>query len=175
VAVFQVYKRLAWLNELPSEEGRKVLLGCCGSTAWAEQMDQRRPFRMLEDLFEAARVVWFRLPTADWLEAFAAHPQIGGDVNAKGQNERSGEWSKEEQSGITVADRAILKDLLEANRLYRKKFGFIFIVCATGKSAEEMLAISRARYGNSAETELQIAAEEQFKITEIRLYKLLEQ
>jgi 2-oxo-4-hydroxy-4-carboxy-5-ureidoimidazoline decarboxylase len=175
VPVFNIYKQLAWLNELPDDEASEVLLSCCGSASWAQQMTQRRPFRMLEDLFGAARLLWFRLSRADWLEAFAAHPQIGETGQAQAQTVMSAGWSREEQHAAAQTDSTVLDALAEANRLYKSKFGFIFIVCATGKTAEEMLAICRARYGNSVETELQIAAEEQFKITEIRLYKLLEQ
>ena len=171
---FHVYKNLAAINELSETESFETFLNCCGSTTWAGQMSQRRPYRMLEDLFDAARLVWFRLTPADWLEAFAAHPAIGSQKKAASQNATSAKWSKVEQEGTGKADKKILGDLAEANRLYQQKFGFMFIVCATGKTADEMLAICRARSGNSVETELQIAAEEQFKITEIRLYKLLE-
>ncbi len=129
---------------------------------------------MLDNLYERAESIWFSLSPADWLEAFAAHPKIGSRKPAPTQQLRAAKWSSGEQSGVDAADEPALIQLADANRLYHKKFGFIFIVCATGKTADEMLAICRARLGNSAETELRIAAEEQRKITEIRLNKLLE-
>ena len=130
---------------------------------------------MVEDMFERAEAIWLGLRPEDWLEAFAAHPKIGADRAPTKQQATAAAWSKREQAGMdTAADK--VRDALEgANRLYEEKFGFIFIVCATGKSAEEMLAICRARLGNSVESEMHIAADEQRKITEFRLNKLLEQ
>ena len=138
-------------------------------------MAATRPFPMLEKLFETAERVWFALSTADQLEAFAAHPTIGSTKAAASQKKQAADWSAGEQSGVATAESEVGEQLAAVNRLYEKKFGFIFIVCATGKSADEMLAICRARLGNTPETELKIAAEEQRKITEIRLNKLLEQ
>ena len=129
---------------------------------------------MLEDLFQRAQDVWFSLPIADHLEAFAAHPKIGSNKQGTRQTKNSAQLSKGEQSGVDAATADVRGELGEANRLYEKKFGFIFIVCATGKTAEEMLAIARARIRNSVQTELQLAAVEQAKITELRLNKLLE-
>ncbi|HEX9959613.1 MAG TPA: 2-oxo-4-hydroxy-4-carboxy-5-ureidoimidazoline decarboxylase, partial [Pyrinomonadaceae bacterium] len=123
---------------------------------------------------EKAAQIWLNLDAPDWLEAFAAHPKIGARAAAPKQQARSAEWSRGEQSGARSADDSVLDALAEANRLYERKFGYIFIVRATGKSAEEMLEICRRRLNNNAETELPIAAEEQRKITEIRLNKLLE-
>ena len=137
-------------------------------------MAAARPYPMLEKLFEAAEETWFALSTTDQLEAFAAHPKIGSKNAAAAQKQQAADWSTGEQSAVESAELETREQLAEANRLYEVKFGFIFIVCATGKSADEMLAICRARIGNSAETELIIAAEEQRKITEIRLNKLLE-
>ena len=170
----QVYKNLAWLNGLSKKKAEDAFLDCCGSSEWARRMVQSRPYSMLEDLFRKAESVWFDLSPVDWLEAFAAHPKIGSSKPAAPQRERSVKWSGDEQSGTNGAGDAVRKQLVEVNRLYLEKFGFIFIVCATGRSADEMLAICKARLGNSAATELNLAAEEQFKITEIRLNKLLE-
>ena len=171
---YQIYKNLGWLNALSAEEAGSVFLDCCGSTEWARHMTASRPFGTVDTLFETAERIWFDLSVADHLEAFAAHPAIGSKKAVATQQARSAEWSAGEQSGVDAAAEQVKSDLAEANRLYRDKFGFIFIVCATGKSADEMLSISRARLGNSVETELSIAAEEQNKITEIRLRKLLE-
>lgn len=171
---FNIYKNLAWLNELPADEATSVFLDCCGSAEWARRMTAARPFAMLENLFKSAEDIWFSLSSVDHLEAFASHPKIGSKKAAPKQNAKSAEWSTGEQSGMNTTTDDTRDRIAEANRLYLKKFGFIFIVCATGKSADEMLAICKARLGNSAATELQIAAEEQRKITEIRLNKLLE-
>ena len=138
-------------------------------------MARARPFQMVEDLFVKADRAWFHLSPDDWLEAFGAHPKIGSGSAAPRQKAKSATWSKREQSGIVAASNTVRTELEDANCLYEDKFGFIFIVCATGKTADEMLAICRARLGNSVETEMRIAAEEQRKITEIRLGKLLEQ
>ena len=171
----KIYKNLAWLNELPQKETESIFCDCCGSGEWARRMAAARPFPMLENLFEMAETIWFALSPADWLEAFAAHPKIGSSEPAPTQKMRAADWSSGEQSGMETAEADVRTQLVELNRLYEDKFGFIFIICATGKSAVEMLTIARARFGNSVETELRIAAVEQQKITEIRLSKLLEQ
>lgn len=138
-------------------------------------MAEARPFLMVETMFQTAEYIWFSLAPGDWLEAFAAHPKIGSSIAPVSiQQTVSAGWSSDEQSGVQSADARVRDELAEANRLYEKKFGFIFIVCATAKTADEMLSICRARLGNSPETELRLAAEEQRKITEIRLNKLLE-
>ncbi len=137
-------------------------------------MAESRPFDLLENLFRTSERTWFSLSSVEWLEAFASHPKIGSSKPAPKQKKRSAQWSAGEQSGVKSVAEDVRGELAEANRLYQEKFGFIFIVCATGKSADEMVAICRARLGNSAETEMRLAAEEQRKITEIRLNKLLE-
>lgn len=169
-----VYKNLAELNELAREEAVTTLLDCCGSHKWAESMADARPFRTLEHLFVEAEERWFALSPVDHLEAFAAHPEIGDTRRAATQGETAADWSSGEQQGTASADNETRAALADVNHLYQEKFGFIFIVCATGKSAEEMLAIARARVRNSLETELRIAAEEQKRITRLRLEKLLE-
>ena len=130
---------------------------------------------MVEDIFEKAAIIWLELRSADLLEAFAAHPKIGSNSGGPNQQAKSAAWSKHEQAGMITTTEEVREALDEANHLYQQKFGFIFIICATGKTADEMLAICRARLGNSVKTEMQIAAEEQRKITEIRLSRLLEQ
>jgi OHCU decarboxylase len=123
---------------------------------------------------ETAESIWNNLNTADWLEAFSAHPKIGETKTASTQEEKSAQWSTREQAGMSSADDALKEELAEANRAYDEKFGFIFIVCASGKSAGDMLEICRDRLGNDRATEIGNAAREQQKITEIRLRKLLE-
>lgn len=169
-----VYKNLAWLNELPRKEASAVFLDCCGSHEWSQRMTSARPFRTLDRLYQTAEHIWFSLTVADHLEAFAAHPKIGEKKSATTQKKRATDWSAGEQGDIDTATQETKAQLAEVNGLYERKFGFIFIVCASGKSADEMLAVAKARLGNSVETELELAAIEQSKITEIRLTKLLE-
>lgn len=171
---FHVYKNLHDLNDLPAEAAEAAFLDCCGAQTWARRMADSRPFNTLEQLFEMAECTWFALSTADHLDAFAAHPKIGSTKPAASQKKQAADWSAGEQSAVSAAGDNVKQQLAEANRLYENKFGFIFIICATERSADEMLAVCRARTGNSLETELKLAAIEQWKITEIRLNKLLE-
>ena len=166
-------ENLARLNALDAAEAERELLKCCGSTEWARALAAQRPFGEPRELAAAADEIWWSLGERDWLEAFAAHPKIGGKRAAREQGAQSATWSEQEQSGARDAEQATLDELAEANRAYEEKFGHIFIVCATGKSADEMLALLRARLPNDAATELRNAAEEQSKITKLRLEKLL--
>jgi 2-oxo-4-hydroxy-4-carboxy-5-ureidoimidazoline decarboxylase len=161
------------LNRAASETAESCFLDCCGSQVWARAMTAARSFANAAALLEKAEQIWQNLEAKDWLEAFAAHPKIGARTDAR-QSAQFAEWSHTEQSGAHAAADALLADLDEANRLYEKTFGFIFIVCATGKSAEEMLDLCRRRLTNDVDAEIRIAADEQQKITEIRLKKLLE-
>lgn len=164
---------LARLNALDAGEAERELLKCCGSKAWARAVAAQRPFGDTRELLQAADEIWWSLDASDWLEAFAAHPKIGGRKAAREQDAQAREWSEQEQSGAREAEQATLDELAEANREYEEQFGHIFIVCATGKTAGEMLALLRARLPNDAATELRNAAEEQRKITRLRLEKLL--
>jgi OHCU decarboxylase len=164
---------LDWLNGLPPDEASKEFLKCCGSSRWAEQMVDGRPYESVEALAAAACDVWSSLEPTDWLEAFRSHPKIGEKKAAEPVSTQSHQWSGQEQAGVQAAGHETLDALAELNREYEEKFGFIFIVCATGKSADEMLAILRERLGNDVAAELPIAAAEQAKITELRLKKLV--
>jgi OHCU decarboxylase len=166
-------ENLARLNALGAAEAEKELLKCCGSNAWARALAAQRPFGGTRELLKAADEIWWSLDTDDWLEAFAAHPKIGGRRAAREQDAQAQSWSEQEQSGARDAEGFTLEELAEANRAYEEKFGHIFIVCATGKTAAEMLALLRARQSNDAATELRNAAEEQRQITHLRLEKLL--
>jgi len=157
---------LAALNVLPRYRAEEEFFKCCGSVAWARAMARRRPFASLERLAQAASEIWFRLDESDWREAFGAHPQIG-------QRAAPASWSAREQSGMQRATSAVATAMDEANREYLARFGFIFIICASGKSAEEMLEYLRSRLANPAEQEIRIAAGEQDKITHLRLERLL--
>jgi allantoicase len=163
----------AVLNALSIDEARAALLRCCGATRWAGWMLAQRPFASTDALFKAAAGVWTQMEKADVLEAFSHHPEIGGDLEALRQRfPTTAAWSTSEQSGVTEADRATLEALRDGNAAYRERFGYLFVVCATGRSAHEMLALLRARLGNDPETELRVAAAEQGKITRLRLEKL---
>ena len=129
-------------------------------------MVARRPFRSREAVFTAADEIWNSLDQSDWLEAFAHHPRIG--------ERTTDQVAASEQSAIRTADKLVRDDLAQVNRDYETRFSYIYIVCATGKSAEEMLAIARSRLNNDPSTEIGVAAEEQRKITQLRLAKLLE-
>lgn len=160
------------LSDLPDDEARAALLACCGSARWAERMLSQRPFRDRDDVFDSADRIWWDLAEADWLEAFAAHPRIGG-TGAPGHGGTASEWSAKEQASVADAADEVKEQLAEANAEYERRFGFIYIVCATGKSAEEMLALCRTRLANEPAAELQVAAGEQAKITALRLEKYM--
>lgn len=164
---------LKQINNAARENAEADFLNCCGSQKWARKMVEARPFADVGALLEQAAQIWKNLESQDWLEAFAAHPKIGARTNSR-QTEQFARWSHAEQSGASAAAESVISGLDEANRLYEEKFGYIFIVCATGKSAEEMLALCRRRLSNSPAAEIYNAADEQRKITEIRLKKLLE-
>lgn len=164
---------LAWLNELASEEARKELLKCCGATRWAETVERERPYASLEQLFAKANDVWWSLDETDWLEAFRGHPKIGERKAVNAVSAQSQQWSAQEQQSVRNAAQEAIEKLALLNLDYEKKFGFIFIVCATGKSTDEILALLEQRLPNGASVELPIAAAEQAKITELRLRKLL--
>jgi OHCU decarboxylase len=164
---------LAWLNELYAEAARKELLKCCGAPRWAEAVQRNRPYRNLDELIARANEVWWSLAESDWLEAFCSHPKIGEKKTAQPVAAQSQKWSAEEQRGVQDATADAANKLAELNREYEEKFGFIFIVCATGKSSGEILALLEERLRNEPAAELGIAAAEQAKITELRLRKLI--
>ena len=166
------------LNALPANEAEAELLACCGATRWVREMAARRPFGSVAELFAAADNICRNLGREDWLEAFSRHPQIGDKSSEKRMEAQAGRrlssrWSAEEQSRTQLNAADVMAQLAEGNRAYRQRFGYIFIVCATGKTAEEMLAILERRLQNDASAELTVAAEEQRQITRLRLEKLL--
>ncbi|MDA8021177.1 MAG: 2-oxo-4-hydroxy-4-carboxy-5-ureidoimidazoline decarboxylase [Thermoanaerobaculia bacterium] len=162
------------LNDLGAGELTDRLAACCGSRRWTREVAARRPFSGESELFDAAELAADAMERQDWLEAFSHHPRIG-DVDSLRRRfgATSGGWSAGEQAGMTDASDAMIERLAAANRRYEERFGYLFIVCATGKSAGEMLALLEERLGNHAESELAIAAGEQRKITRLRLEKLL--
>lgn len=161
------------LNTLAETEARAELLKCCGSTEWANRIVSERPFHDVGQLKEAADRIWWSLKESDWLEAFSRHPKIGERKAAQPAPSDTGRWSQEEQSGTQNASSEILSELERANRAYEARFGYIFIVCATGKSSREMLSLLHERLQHDPETEIRIAAGEQNRITHLRLEKLL--
>ena len=164
---------IQWLNSLPHEEAAKALLQCCGSKRWAEEVSKNRPYSSLETLTESANDVWWSLQPDDWLEAFRSHPKIGEKKAAAPVSDRSSQWSGQEQAGVSNSSRETVDALAALNWAYEQKFGFIFIICATGKTSEEMLEALKQRLENDPEKELPIAAAEQGKITELRLKKMI--
>ena len=164
--------RLRWLNSLPDYAARSVLLNCCGSLRWADAMTGSRPFSTGAALLDAHVQSCERLTAEDWKEAFAAHPQIGEhkETVSSGQAQR---WSRQEQSSVVAFAAPQRKALQLKNGEYYSRFGYMFIVCASGKSAEEILAMLRERLHNDPARELELAAAEQNKITQLRLQKLI--
>ena len=161
------------LNALEKPELKDALFKCCGSTEWVTRLSNLFPVRDEQQLFNAAEKIWYVLPENAWREAFTHHPKIGDIDSLKEKFAATAQWAAGEQAAVTQTSEEILQELAVGNQLYEKKFGYIFIVCATGKSAEEMLALLQDRLPNSQEEEIKIAMGEQNKITRIRLEKLL--
>ena len=145
-------------------DAQRELLSACGSREWARRMAAARPFASRERLLDTAERTWLDLGAEDWREAFGAHPRIG---------ERATGVAAREQSGTRDASAEVLRSLADANREYEERFGRVFLVCATGKSAKEMLDLCRLRLHNDPREELAVAADEQRKITRLRLEKWL--
>ena len=164
---------LAVFNALPVENARAELLRCCGCTHWADAVLAARPFKDRAALLAASDAAWAKTGESDWLEAFSHHPRIGGKDALREKFKETKAWASGEQSGAAAASEAVLDALAVGNAQYEKKFGHIFIVCATGKSAAEMLDLLKSRLSNEAGAEMRLAAGEQNKITKIRLEKLL--
>jgi 2-oxo-4-hydroxy-4-carboxy-5-ureidoimidazoline decarboxylase len=162
------------LNAMQDDEARAALQRCCGSRTWAWRMAAGRPYRNRAGLFAAVERIADKLRRADWLEAFAHHPRVGDFDALRTKFAATPAWAGEEQQGAAAAPAATLDLLAEGNRAYEEQFGYIFIVCASGKSAEEMLELLRGRLANDPDTELVNASREQRAITRLRLEKLLE-
>lgn len=165
--------KVAVLNAMEDDAAREALERCCGAKRWVDAMVDGRPYMSDAALFETADAIWRGLWPPDYLEAFTHHPRIGDVAGLREKFASTAAWAEGEQAGAGAADEATLQALAEGNQAYETKFGHIFIVCATGKTASEMLALLQARLPNGAEEELAIAAEEQRKITRLRLEKLL--
>jgi 2-oxo-4-hydroxy-4-carboxy-5-ureidoimidazoline decarboxylase len=161
------------LNTATTEEATQAFTRCCGSTTWVKRMLEVRPFRDAEHLYAEAEDAWTRTGPEDWKEAFTHHPRIGDVSKLREKFASTAQWSSQEQQGVSQADERVLEALAQGNKDYEARYGFIFLVCATGKSAAQMLALLQGRMNNPPDAELRIAAGEQAKITRIRLEKLL--
>lgn len=165
-------------NVASRDEALAAMMACCGANRWAQAMLDLRPFEGVEELSAAAGRLWSTMEEADWMEAFSCHPRIGSSIPAAGQapahgSARSQAWSRQEQASAGAAAKEVLAELAAANACYEDRFGFTCIVCATGKSGEQMLSILRRRLESERGAELREAAEQQRQIMQIRLGKWL--
>lgn len=161
------------LNKSGKQEVFDAFFKCCGCTIWAKNLVDFRPFKNKEDLFRLSDMIWTSCDDEEVMEAFSHHPKIGDIKSLEKKFASTKEWASGEQSGVNVATPKVLQELADANEEYEKKFGYIFIVCATGKTADEMLNLLKIRILNEPENEIRIAKAEQNKITHIRLEKLI--
>jgi len=162
---------LAEWNQLPETDAIAPVLACCGSQAFAREVVRNRPYADQDSLLTKADAIWWGLQKSDWLEAFACHPRIGESAT-HGSHQFSA-WSTEEQSGARTAAEPVLDSIATKNREYEARHGFIYIVCASGRSADDLLAILDRRLHNTTEAELREAAEQQRQITHLRIRKWL--
>ncbi|MBI1797809.1 MAG: 2-oxo-4-hydroxy-4-carboxy-5-ureidoimidazoline decarboxylase [Candidatus Eisenbacteria bacterium] len=164
---------VAALNALPETDARVAFGRCCGAWAWGRLMAARRPFADRAAVIAAAESIWKDLPPEVWREAFHHHPRIGDLDSLRKRFAATADLASREQASVATAAAATLEALAEGNRAYEEKFGYIFIICATGRSADEMLAALRVRLANDAATEIRNAGGEQMKITRLRLERML--
>ena len=163
----------AW-NQADAQDAQEAMLACCGARRWAAAMVARRPMHDVVTLSTEADSAWSTMEESDWMEAFACPPRIG-ERRAAPASAQSAAWSRQEQAGAAEAEACVMEKLAAGNAEYETKFGFTYIVCATGKSAEEMLTILQERLKHKRETELREAAEQQRQILQLRLGKWLTQ
>jgi 2-oxo-4-hydroxy-4-carboxy-5-ureidoimidazoline decarboxylase len=160
-------------NRLPADEAENEIVACCGSRAWAREIANRRPIADEAHLLSVSDEVWRSLSERDWSEAFDTHPRIGESRSAQGRDPRSAAWSSQEQHSVSAELDQVKVALAQGNGEYERRFGRIFIVCATGKTGAEILEILRHRLHNDRATEMREAAEQQRQITRLRLKKWL--
>lgn len=163
---------LQHFNTSKPQHQKEELFKCCGCFKWVEQLSKIFPLSSVEELKINSDKIWFALDKKDWLEAFAHHPKIGDVKSLEKKFASTAQWASGEQASVNAATQNVLNELKELNDEYEKKFGYIFIVCATGKSAEEMLSLLKQRLKNKPDEEIKIAAAEQNKITHLRIEKL---
>jgi OHCU decarboxylase len=157
-------------NKAGEAAATDAMLACCGARRWAAGMVASRPIASVAALSETANRLWATMAESDWLEAFTAHPRIG-QRSAASASKKSTAWSQQEQAGTAAASAVIVREMAESNAQYEQQFGFTYIVCATGRTVDEMLAILKRRLSNDRVTELREAAEQQRQIMQIRLGK----
>jgi 2-oxo-4-hydroxy-4-carboxy-5-ureidoimidazoline decarboxylase len=164
---------LEQINAAESDAASYLFRQCCSSESWIERMIAGRPYASRQALLDAADTQWQSLTEADFLQAFDGHPKIGDVSSLKARYANTKTLAAGEQAGVGAADASVIEELARGNQAYQDKFGFIFIVCATGKSAQEMSDLLQARLKNDRATEIENAAEEQRKIFQLRLRQLL--
>ncbi len=164
---------LQQFNCLSKEEAIEALTYCCGASHWASKIERLRPFKSIKSLVENSARIWSELSEKDWKEAFTHHPKIGDLESLKKTFASTRDWAQQEQQASQGASISVLQALALGNQTYENRFGYIFIVCATGKSANEMLSLLEGRLKNDPKLEITLAAKEQEKITKIRLEKLI--
>jgi len=157
------------LDQAPTDDARAMLFACCGSARWVTLMLARRPFGGMDRLLADANDVWNALSEDDWKEAFSHHPRIGERNLAQAKFDATRALSEREQAGMSGASEDVIGALAAVNRAYEDRFGYVFLICATGRTAAEMLSIARERLTHDPATEIRIAAAEQAKITALRL------
>ncbi len=162
------------LNILSQPQLKEALMKCCGSSSWVKMMMAYFPADDLVEILEDAEEIWYGCSHDDWKEAFAHHPKIGDLESLTEKFASTATWAAGEQSAVSSGPQQVIEALAEGNRLYEERFGYTFIVCATGKSAEEMLGMLQVRLRNRPEEEIRVAADEQNSITKLRIEKLLE-
>ncbi|MGI4875781.1 MAG: 2-oxo-4-hydroxy-4-carboxy-5-ureidoimidazoline decarboxylase [Janthinobacterium lividum] len=164
---------LSDLNHLLPAARAEALATCCGAGRWVAALNQQFPFATADDLYAAADTTWHNLSETDWREAFTHHPKIGDMSALQKKFASTAAWAAGEQGAVRQAAQVTLEALAAGNAAYEQKFGYTFIVCATGKTADQMLHLLQARLPNAPAPELRLAAAEQAKITRLRLEKLL--
>lgn len=162
------------LNALPETDAQEALARCCGSRRWVQGMVAARPYHSDRAMFEIAERTWWDLEPDDWLDAFSHHPRIGERISERPASATERGWSTTEQSGMDQADREVEDAMVARNLEYERRFGHVFLICATGRSGYEMLMALLTRLDNDPTDELRVAAAEQAKITRIRLEKLVD-
>lgn len=163
---------LSSFNRLAPAQAQSELIRCCGSKDWAEQVTQSRPYINAASLYAQAEQIWNSLPRESWLEAFGHHPRIG-EKQLREKFGSTAQWAEQEQKGASGASEETLAALVQGNKDYESRFGYVFLVCATGKSADELLSLLQQRLNNEPLAEIRVAAAEQAKITRLRLEKWL--
>ena len=161
------------VNAMTPEAARDAFRTCCGAARWVQAMSDARPYASADALFARADEAWSACGEDDWLEAFRAHPRIGERKAHADTGAQAARWSSQEQAAVTASGDDVRAALAEVNRAYEERFGFIYIVCASGRSPDELLSLARARLANTRDEELRNAAAEQHKILRLRLEKLL--